>query len=145
MGYCTTTEVENRFKALSMGATTSLTPTKCQQQIDIHSARVDGRLAGLFTVPVTGSTALLILKGLVSDLAAADALDLITEAASADKDHMHKRAQDLRAAAEKELTRIADGEMSLVDATAAGSEGSFRSYNADNSIEPVFKRATRQW
>lgn len=131
---------------MSIGASTAFTTTKCQALIDTHSARVDGRLAGLFTVPITGTTALLILQGLVSDLVTADALDLVTEAGSADKDHMHKRAEDLRKRAETELTRIADGEMSLVDADPVGSgSGSFRSYNADNSIEPVFKRATRQW
>lgn len=146
MSYSTAAVIVNRLKELSISSTTAFSTTKATQHITEYSARIDARIAKRYQVPVTGGAgALAVLQAICTDFVVADLLDFLSEAGNAEnKKEMHTRAEDLRARAERDLTMVETGQMSLSDATTVTSS-TFRNSNVPNGCGPVFKKDRRQW
>jgi hypothetical protein len=145
MGYCTTGDVQGKFKRLDVDSNSSISTTKMASMIANYSAIIDGKLSSVYTVPVTGENALLILNEICTLLVAAETHEiLIASGALTEKDSdLGLRAPDMRKRADKMLADIVSGTMLLSDATAASS-GQIRSSSLSTS-DPIWKKHTRQW
>lgn len=144
MGYCTTTNVSQRFQALTISADSAFSTTKVQDMIDTNTAVIDGRLSKRYETPITGTNALLIVKQICLYFTLADIIEPL--GAKETKDTELKREQDFRKLAEAMLTDIEMGRLDLSDATQVSSASSrFVNNNVDNDVCPTFKRERRQW
>lgn len=70
MAYCVVEDVKSEFKSLPIDSNGILTTAKIEGFIAQADAYINGRLASLYTVPITGAESLLIIKQISIDLVA---------------------------------------------------------------------------
>lgn len=141
--YCTVDDVKAKFKNLPTSSTTEITTADIEDFITVHSAYIDGALAGVYVTPVTGTEALKILKQICTLYVAAE-VDEINRRGSAEKDQDLSMPRDYRARADRMLNDIKQGSLVLSDATDSGADR-ISSYNETNSVEFTVRKGCRQW
>lgn len=140
--YCTEANIEGWFPGVDFSANTKLTAAKVAEFITGNSAYIDGRIAAKYTVPITGTASLLVVKKICEYLTIAEC-NAVLLAGLGDRGEgnypidYNKRALEM-------LDRIESGELDLPDATAASSDD-FYSDNYENDREFTMKKGTRQW
>lgn len=146
MSYISVDDVLLEFKALTVNASTAITSAKIQQYITTEEAVINGKIAGLYSVPIAASASISfsIMQGLA--LAAVRARILPIVAVKTGKDDLDQGgASDLREYVKETLDMIRNREMILVDATLVDANGGIDSYNVDESVEAVFDKDVEQW
>jgi len=139
--YCNASSVEAWFPGVVFSADTKVTATRVAALIARHSAYIDSRLDAVYTVPITGTNALLIVGEICELLTAADVEVVLKSGLGRQSD---EEFIDLRQLAEDKIKKIEEGEISLTDA-ATKTENDFYNYNEENDIDPIIKRDSEQW
>lgn len=144
MAYCTTDHVAAEFKG-HPGFSSSTKPTEDDvlRFIAEADAEINGTLSQKYAVPITGSTALFIIRTISIGIVKKRVADISDIKSGTDKDQ--KAGEDSATVARKMLKNILDGVLVLPDATASVSGGGVRSYTYDNEIEPSFNAEIDQW
>jgi len=144
MGYCTTTDITNRFKNLTLLVSgDGMTVAKVQALIDDTAAVIDARVGKAYETPVTGTEALKILKQVNIWLVIPDVQHMLGQVATA-KDERAGREKTYAEMGESHLRQIESGQLDLSDATRK-STSTFSSGNVNAGTEPAFLKNTRQW
>jgi len=143
MAYCSVTEVASEFKDISFDADSSITETEIEDFIDQESAFIDAKIAEKYETPVTGTSALLVLKKICIAVVAYRAKLILAVKTGEDSVDQETRANYQMVS--KMISDIAAGKTVLSDATRATAHDGFASYNSDQLIEPVFDVTSQQW
>ena len=130
MAYATSADVQARIGAIqTIGAGTTPTTTQVSTWLDEYSADVDAVLtaAGYATIPATGTNDLNLLQGRVAQIAAAEAIDVMTgylglAPEQSDIEYWRKKWDTF-------LTDLRSGKMKLIDQGTTGA-GSIRMIRA---------------
>ena len=138
--YCTVANVEARIKGIIFATDTVIKRTEVEGFITGNSAVIDSRINTLYSVPVTGTVSLEIVKKICVYLTLAEIMPVIEQGLSKEDittiDYIG-RANDM-------LEKIESGETDLIDASKRTSSN-FYNYNVTNSIEPVVEKDETQW
>lgn len=138
--YCTVSDIEDRFKALTISTTSAVNTTKAQALIDQYSAFIDARISKVYSVPVSGIEALKVLKLVCVSFVVAELEPIVSQAVGEKKgreDTMFKSAREM-------LSDIESGRLELTDATLRSTD-SVSSGNVAGGVCPVFKKDRTQW
>ena len=149
MAYSIYTDVQSEFKGLTLSATSKVTITEVTEYISQEDAKIDAKLSIRYSTPITGTEALKLVKKISIDFTAyriSKILNLKTDVPLPDgriiqvlnNSGSYKESM-------KFLDELASGKVPLPDATLNSPGPVVSSYNATNSIEPIFKRDTKQW
>lgn len=149
MPYCTSTQVQTECKlatAFSDGpapAATNPNATKVGEIIAETDASIDSVLRPKYTLPVTDTDDLLVLRRISLALCAErvrEIMGVVSQAQTTDQKFTSTTADKARS----DLKAIQRGDIQLNTTPATSRDGS-RSYASENGIEPVFKRGEVQW
>lgn len=111
MGYCTATDVQDYFLNMVFSETTSITKTKVDNIIAKRSDYIDSVLTSKYTVPLTDTKDLAIIKDICSRLVAGE-IDEINNFSTAISVEV-KKGRDLKKEALADLDKIISGEIKL--------------------------------
>lgn len=149
MSYATATDVQSEFKNLKLDGVSSVTTDEVTEFIEQEEAVINATISNRYEVPITGTEALSVLKNITIHYTAyrvAKILNLRKDmpipekfvAQALNEGNAFKQAQKL-------LFEIRDGKIILKDAAALSTTQGIESYNAKNSINPIWERDTKQW
>jgi phage gp36-like protein len=149
MTYATTTDIQSEFKSLPLSASSAVTTTEVEKFLEETDAIIDTFLAARYTLPITGTKSLLVLKKIEIDFVAyrvAKILNLKKEVPLPDENIIQELNEG---AAYRESKKLLDGlftgKMLLPDESPKTSGSGMSDYNSANSVEPIFERDTKQW
>lgn len=145
MSYCAHADVAQEFKNMSFGTTTTPTATAITEFIAQADAFIDGRVGMKYTVPITGTASLSIIKQISIGLVAARVKDILKVKTSAEAINQATREGDPAKAALDKLDMIVKGTLILSDATLAVSGDGFKSFANDEDEEFTFQKNVDQW
>jgi hypothetical protein len=149
VAYATYTDIASEFKNITFGADYALTEAEVAEFIDQEEAVINATISNRYEIPVTGSEAIKVMKSISVAYVAyrvAKILNLKKDVPIPEKfasQQLNEGAALMKA--KKQLYEIRDGKMILRDAVALSSEQGVKSYNASNSIYPLWERDTKQW
>ncbi len=145
MAYCTTTHVSGEFKGVTLSSSTTPTDTTVERFIAEADAEIDSKVGLKYETPVTGTTALIVVRQISIWLVAARVKEIFKVKTGASSAEQEAREGDLRKMAMDRLDRIAKGEELLPDATLRSSYDGVRSYVVDNGVEAQIDVESEQW
>lgn len=142
MAYCTSANVQSEFKNLVFSATSTVQSAECDDFIAQADARINSILGARYVVPVTGTTALLIVKTFSIRIVTNRIKRIL--AIRAGLTELETFAEE-DTEIEDALKEFASGEATLVDAVLLVSGGGVASYNVDNEITQTIDPTDQQW
>lgn len=149
MAYATQADIASEFKNLTFDATSAITADEVTEFISQEEAIISATISNRYEIPITGTEAEKILKNISIAYVAfrvAKILNLKKDVPIPEKfvpQILNEGAKYKEA--QKQLFDIRDGKIILTDATARSNEQGIKSYNAENSILPIWERDTKQW
>lgn len=143
MAYCQQEDVQAEFKSLALKSTASVTPDTIDRFIAESDAEIDARLSGVYAVPITGTSSLIIMRTISIWLTAGRVRDIL-HIKTGNEDDRKDEGPDYCAKAYAMIKDIVSQDLSLNDATLKQS-GGITSYNSANGVEAIFDKDTEQW
>lgn len=150
MSYCSAADVQNEFKNLTFGASTTPTDTQVAAFCDQESAKIDAKLAARFVTPITGAVSLALLKPFAIALVA-NRVAAILRVKTGDKGIDQGPSVFMsRKDAEAGIQAMYEGKIQLLDATLISGADGVRSWVGDAGTDdvsnvPNFNRGVAQW
>jgi phage gp36-like protein len=143
MSYADPSQIQSEFKDVTFDADSAVTDTEVTRFLEEADAEIDINLCGLYETPITGTTALVVVRmisiWLVKDRVS-EILLVKTGRPENDQDGGSRPGERAR----EMLKNLAKGTLQLKDATPANPYA-VRSYTAQNSVEFVFDADKVQW
>ncbi len=148
MSYCAVADIQNDFKALTIGASTNVTTSAVTQFIVEASALIDSYVAQRWVTPITADATSLALMSLFCRTLVADRIRGIiankqqtnTDPNQAVKSDGYSTKNVMQA-----LNDIRIGNMQLTGATLLLANAGFVSRNNQQGEQPVFHKNRKQW
>lgn len=144
MAYATVDEVAGEFKGITFSATSAVSSDRVEAFIAEADAEIDSMLSAKYEVPITGASALLLVRR-ISLAIVSDRIREIIAAKGGDAKTQQKSGESASALARKHLEEFAQGKRRLVDATLISSNDGIESYSSNDDLEPIFDYETDQW
>lgn len=144
MSYSDVADIQAEFRSIKINDDSAVTEESVESFIAQADAEIDSMIGTRYAVPVSGESALLVLKQISVWLVARrvkDVLEIKNVRPEVDQDIK----TDTRSMALSMLNKIVNGEMNLIGATLANSVQGVKSGVSANNIERTFKRNTDQW
>lgn len=149
MAYAVVSDIESEFKNTTFTAGDSVTDTEVTQFIAEEEAVINATIANRYEVPITGTEALLVIKKITIKYVAYRIAGILNlkKAVPIPKEMISQEINEGTAyrEAQKMLMAIKDGKIILNDAVARSTVQGIVSYNATNSICPIWEKETQQW
>lgn len=143
MAYAVYTDVESEFKNLDSTASgAKVTNTEITAFIVQADALIDSYLSTRYIVPITGSSALSLVKWICIQIVKERVQRIIAVKSGnpdTDQDNVDKAMWLVM------LEALQKGGMNLTDATLLSTGEGFKSGNVENEISQTFDVATQQW
>lgn len=139
--YCCVSDVASEFRDITFDDNSVVTKAEVNEFISRQSAIIDGILSTKYTVPITGTISLIIMKELCA-LMVAGKVDRILRLRTGEKGQNSGR--DFAKEAKDIMDKLLKDVLVLSDADAKN-QSRITSYNVANSIEPVMEKETDQW
>jgi len=136
--------VTKEFKNITFSATSSVTSDDVTEFISQADAFINSQLANKFTVPVTGTEALKIVKRLSIWLVTGRIKAILKVKTGQDIGDQGAET-DLIKMAKDELKELSKGKSSLIDAPLISSADGVKSFAVDEGLEFTFKKGVDQW
>lgn len=141
--YCSVNNLEKWLPGVDFSTDTKIKETEVLEFISGHSATIDSRVNALYNTPITGTSALLVVKKICEYMTIADVGPIVIagfgdRGENATPIDYAKKASDM-------LDKIESGELDLTDASKRAGANDFYNYNVENSITPKMKKETTQW
>lgn len=145
--YAAAADVEAEFKSISFsGSGAQVTTTEVNEWIDQAEAEINGRIAARYSVPVSGSESLKILKQITIWLCADRVKDVMEmKKVSTEELKQDVRVPGLYEKAKKMLKDIVSGELLLSDADLANAHQGISSFATSLDEPHQFKKGEDQW
>lgn len=145
MAYTTSAAVASEFKKITIDANSAVTSTEVDEFISQTDAMIDGVIQARYTVPVSASEALKILKTISTAFVAKRVADIMKLKTGEVEKEQEPKFDTLYYHAKKMLEQIRKGELILSGAQSSTSHQGVKSFNVDNSIEHTMKKGIDQW
>jgi hypothetical protein len=144
LAYCTTSDVTNEFKKLTLNDST-ISTAKVTEWISQADAYIDGKVGLKYTTPVSGATeSLKILKQISTWMVAGRVKQALDQDTGDDRLEQITKG-DLEKKAKAMLQEIVDGKLLLSDATIRRSGDGVKSFAVDEEEEHTIKKGEDQW
>lgn len=145
MSYCASDDVKGLFQGVTFSSGTKVTSSEVEAWIDDADKLIDGYLKGSYSVPITGSGSLAIIKQISMRLAGHQVeRRLSIDSGVSDFDKVRKK--DLRTEAMDMLKDIISKKLVLPDApTSSSTGGAEGSAYAATTNQRVFNKDDDQW
>lgn len=147
MAYCTVTEVASEFKGMTFTAATPVTDAEVTAFIAREDAMIDARAGLKYATPITGTSALLVVKKISLNLVVGKIKNMMAVKTGDPKADQGGPGDGLIVAAMGLLKMIVDEDIILKDAPAAAVVSPVKSYlsNGGGSYTPKFDVESTQW
>ena len=148
MAYCTTDHVAGEFKGIVFNSTSTVTESEVIRFIAEAGAEINSTLSSRYSVPITGTESLILIRQINIMLVAQRVKDILTVktgVTAPDQGNNQGNTIRLDITARKMLQNIISEKINLTDATLLDSQSGVASYNVTNSIEPFFEKGVDQW
>ena len=149
MSYATPADIQAEFKELTLSTDTQLTTVKVQGYLDQTDQIIDSYLGTVYTVPITGTKALVLVKKIEIDLVASRVAKILQIKTAAVLDGKGIRQEIIDQSAYKNamafLKDLQAGKASLLDADFISSGSGVESYTQKYGYEATFQRGVDQW
>ena len=150
MAYATNSDIKSEFKNISFDlADDAVTDTEVDEFIEQEEAIINATVSNRYEIPLTGTEALKVMKSISIAYVAYRVAKIINlkKDIPIPKEMIPQVLNEGSAfrKAKKHLENIQSGKIVLKDAVALSSEQGVKSYNAINSIGPLWERDTAQW
>ena len=149
MAYATQADIAAEFKNLTFGANKGLTDTEVTELIAQEEATINAIIANRYEVPITGTEALKVMKGISIAFVAYRVAKILNlkKNIPIPKEMIPQELDEgsMFRVAQKRLKAIQSGKIILNDAVVRSSTQGIKSYNAENNICPLWERDTNQW
>lgn len=140
--YADTDDVASEFKGITFSATSRVTTTEVGNFIDEAEARIEAKLGMIYSIPITGTKSLLIMKTLVVQSVKARILDILyVKTGNPEADQGGSGSASLYKEVKETIADLVSKKMLLIDASLLSGKG-WASYQNDNDIDPVFTKDT---
>ena len=136
--YTSLQAVQAEFKSVQFTALTTITSTDVEGFIAEEEAHLDGEISAVYSVPVTGSQAVSIMKKLATMRVKARILDILPVKTGKGDADQGAPGDGLREQVEKTLTKIIEKKMILPGATLRESSAGVKSYAVDEDLDHEF-------
>lgn len=149
MPYAVFGDIESEFKNITFDTNSALTDTEVTGFISQEEAVINATISNRYETPITGTEALKVIKSISIAYVAyrvAKILNLKKDV-PIPKEMIPQSLNEGSAffKARKQLEAIQSGKIVLNDAVARSAGQGIASYNATNSIAPLWERDTKQW
>lgn len=145
MAYCTNADVAKEFKGVTFASSgTTISDSTVDGFISEADAEIDGVLSRRYTVPITGTTALKIVKSISIKLVAQRVKDILDVQTGRSEDQQDVRSDSAKVARET-LQSIIENKMTLVDAPLATSHDGVKDFVTGDGYARKFKINEDQW
>jgi len=147
MAYTTVANVEAEFKSIDFSvAGAAVTTGEVVEFISQADAHINGKIGRKYTVPVTATESLIILKT-ISTWMVADRVRKIAKVKDISLEELQQglRPPGGRKEALEMVEQITDGTLLLSDAPLINTEEGLSSFGDDNALEFQFQRNVDQW
>lgn len=148
MSYATATQIASEFKSTTFSGSSAVTTSELDDWCDEFSRVIDAQLSAKYTVPITGTESLKIVRLIVKNFVAARVKRILSADEQAggrsketDADKLEKQAQMML----DNLSGCGDCDMTLPDATANTARQSPKSFQQANNIQPVWEKGVDQY
>ena len=149
MAYSEVSDIESEFKNITFDSNSAIEESEVNLFIAQEDAVIDATISNRYEVPITGSNAIVVMR----KISIAYVAYRVAKILNLKKDIPIPKemiSQSINEAstfrvAKKNLEDIQSGKIVLNDAVARSSEQGVKSYNASNSIGPLWERDTKQW
>lgn len=145
--YCTYTQVQEEFKALTFGTGTAIGTSRVDRFCQESSAYIDGKVGLLYSTPVDSTNSpksFLILQHICIALVARRIRPILGVEAPVATDSQKTRGEG-EIDPEEMLNDIIANKTLLSDATKLSSDGGVTSYTKTNSVPHIFDICKKQW
>lgn len=143
MAYCTSAQVTAEFRSITISSSGIVTSSVMSDFIAASDAEINSRLSVKYTVPITGTEALIVCQMISVWLVKDRILKLSQLKGVAPTDQGEE--MDYRTKALKLLDDLAMGKATLTDATLATSYDGVRSKNSEDEVDNHFDLSVAQW
>jgi hypothetical protein len=143
--YAAVSDVQAEFKSLSAGSTNPISDTDVTSFITQVEAWLEGEIAGIYSVPITGTKSIAIMKYMTILQVKARIMDILPVKVGNPLPNQGNPATELKEQVKAMLENIKKKTMLLVDATLANTTGGVQSYAVENSLEHINKNEEDQW
>lgn len=143
MAYASESDIESEFKDLDFSSSSAVTSNEVIQFLSDADAEINARLNGRYTVPITGTVALSIVKVMEIYLVKHRILEIL-KVKTGRAPEEQEGSKTYREMALDMIKDILENRLALYDAVGV-SGGGVASYNLTNDISPVFERDGDQW
>lgn len=143
--YASVSDVASEFKTITFGAATPVKDTEVDAFIEQFEAYADARLSGTYTVPITGTNSLKIMK-MITVWCVADRVREIMQVKNIGAPEVQQGTRPMNSCyeAKKILEQIRMKDVILTDAVALSDSG-FDSFTSKNGLENFYKKDVDQW
>jgi phage gp36-like protein len=149
MAYATAADISAEFKNITFDANSAVTDTEVTAFIAQEEAGINAVISNRYETPITGANSLLVMANISIAYVAfrvAKILNLKKDVPIPEKfipQILNEGAKYKEA--KQQLMDIQSGKIILSDAVDRSSTQGVKSYNAENSIAPLWERDTNQW
>jgi len=149
MAYASASDVASEFKNITFDANSAVTETEVNAFIEEEEAIINATISNRYEVPVIGTEAVKVMKSISIAYVAYRVAKIINlkKDVPIPKEMVSQVLNEGSAfkKAEKQLMAIQSGKIVLNDAVARSTGQGVESFNATNSILPLWTRDTKQW
>jgi hypothetical protein len=138
--YTSVAAVQAEFKDITFSASTKVTTDDVTEFILQEEYALEGEVAQVYEIPVTGTRALAIMKLMATLLVKARILDILPVKTGNETTEQGGPGDKLRERVNAMLEKIKKKELILTDGTLEESSGGIRSYTSDNVVARTFSR-----
>ncbi len=141
MAYAAVTDIEAEFRSLIASTGESVTTNKITEWIAQEEAALNGQVGTIYTIPVTGTQGIAIMKLMTTLMVKARITDMLpVKTGTRPPDQGKSEGELLRERVDKMLEKIMKRDMLLPGAPLAQTSGGVSSYTQANDIQrEVFK------
>lgn len=132
MAYATAAQVQNEFKSIDFASSGLVTTAKVEQWIEETEAEINARISGKYTVPVTATTAVLLLRRICIGMVKCRIDEILAVKAPIDPNKQAAFTPTCEARFEKLMDKIASGKIPLPGADLGTPGGGWDSEVADD-------------
>lgn len=150
MGYCQVSDIIGEFKSIVFTSSSASSPSAVTLEsvgtfITQASSMIDGRIQNRYSVPVTGTASLIMLKAICIMLIKARIISIYANKGPVDKTKQDPDGRTLNDAAIKLIDQICNGVLKLIDAQAVNTEAGMTSYLSKQDLVYDYQVDTDAW
>lgn len=145
--YAAVADIQAEFKSIDFSATgAAISTADATEFITQEEAGLESEVSSVYSVPITGTKAIAVMKLMTTLMVKARILDILpVKTGSRPPEQGESESEKLRTRVTDMVEKIRKKEMMLIGAVLLESSGGIKSYAVDNDLDHTFLKGEDQW